>query len=89
MAVIRMMRLLGIPFATFCVLAATAAAGGIDEHSPSHARGRGGVCPATAGTGVADAAGPSGARRTPDPDARNMAHRSHKIGSSWRPAIAA
>jgi general secretion pathway protein N len=64
MAVIRVMRPLGIFLATFAV-AATATAGPIDD--PARPAGS---APATEETGVADAAGLSGAPRAPDPGAK-------------------
>jgi general secretion pathway protein N len=72
MAVIRVMRLLGILLATFCALAARAAAGPIDEPRPAP-EVEGAFAPATEGAGVADAAGLSGAPLAPDPGARARA----------------
>ena len=59
MAVIRVMRRLGILFATLCALAATAAAGPIDGPAGPTPEVEAAPAPATKGTGVADAAGPS------------------------------
>jgi general secretion pathway protein N len=72
MAVIRVMRLLGILLATFCALAARAAAGPIDEPARPAPEVEGAFAPATEGAGVADA-GLSGAPRAPDPGARARA----------------
>ena len=67
MAVIRVMRLLGILLATFSALAATAAAGPINDpvHPPPGVE----AASAPERAGVADAAGLSGAPRAPDPGA--------------------
>ncbi len=73
MAVIRVMRLLGILLASFCALAATAAAGPIDEPARPAPEVEGASAPATEGTGVADAAGLSGAPRASDPGAKSRA----------------
>ena len=73
MAVIRVMRLLGILLATFSALAARAAAGPIDEPARPAPEVEGAFAPATEGAGVADAAGLSGAPRAPDPGARARA----------------
>jgi general secretion pathway protein N len=73
MAVIRVMRLLGILLATFCALAARAAAGPIDEPARPAPEVEGAFAPHTEGAGVADAAGLSGAPRAPDPGARARA----------------
>jgi general secretion pathway protein N len=67
------MRPLGILLATFCALAATAAAGPIDEPARPAPKVEGTSAPATKGTGVADAAGLSGVSRAPDPGARSRA----------------
>ena len=67
MAVIRVMRLLGILLATFSALAATAAAGPIDEPVRPAPEVEAASAPATEGTGVADAAGLSGRRARPIP----------------------
>ena len=73
MAVIRVMRLLGILLASFCALAARAAAGPIDEPARPAPEVEGASAPATEGTGVADAAGLSGAPRASDPGAKSRA----------------
>jgi general secretion pathway protein N len=73
MAVIRVMRRLGILLASFCALAATAAAGPIDEPARPAPKVEGASAPATEGTGFADAAGLSGAPRAPDPGAKPRA----------------
>jgi len=73
MAVIRVMRLLGILLATFSALAATAAAGPIDDPVRPSPEVEAASAPATERTGVADAAGLSGAPRAPDPGARARA----------------
>jgi general secretion pathway protein N len=73
MAAIRVMRLLGIPLATFSALAATAAAGPIDDPVRPPPEVEAASAPATEKTGVADAAGLSGAPRAPDPGARARA----------------
>jgi hypothetical protein len=74
MAVIRMTRLPAILLATFSALAATAGAGSIGEPArPAPEVGKASA-PAAGGTGVADAAGPSGGPRGgPDPGARSRA----------------
>jgi general secretion pathway protein N len=66
MAVIRVMRLLGILLASFCALAARAAAGPIDEPARPAPEVEGASAPATEGIGVAGA-GLSGASRALDP----------------------
>jgi general secretion pathway protein N len=73
MAVIRLMRLLGILLASFCALAVTAAAGPIDEPARPAPEVEGASAPATEGTGVADAAGLSRAPRASDPGAKSRA----------------
>ena len=74
MAVIRLTRLPAILLASFSALAATAAAGPIGEPArPAPEVGKASA-PAAGGTGVADAAGPSGGPRGgPDPGARSRA----------------
>jgi general secretion pathway protein N len=73
MAVIRLMRLLGILLASLCALAATAAADPIDEPARPAPEAQAASAPATEGTGVADAAGPSEALRAPDTGAKSRA----------------
>jgi hypothetical protein len=73
MAVIRVMRLLGILLTTFSALAATAAAGPIGEPARPAPEVKKASALATERTGVADAAGLSGAPRAPDPGARARA----------------
>jgi general secretion pathway protein N len=69
------MRLLGILLAGFCALAATAAAGPIDQPArlAPEVGGGGASAPATEGTGFTDAARLSGAPRAPDPGAKSRA----------------
>ena len=68
MAIIRVMRLLGTLLATFCALAATAAANPIDK--PARPAPQVGAASAAAdGTGVSNPANLSGARLAPDPNA--------------------
>lgn len=72
MAVIRLTRPLGILFATFCALAARAAADPIDESARGAPQIEGVSAPATAaGTGVADAL--SEAPHAPGPNAKPRA----------------
>jgi hypothetical protein len=73
MAVIRVTRLHRILLATFSALAATAAAGPIGEPARPAPEVEKASAPATEGTGVADAAGPSGAPRGSDPGAKARA----------------
>ena len=73
MAVIRVTRLQGILLTTFSALAATAAAGPIGEPARTAPEVEKASAPATEGTGIADAAGPSGAPRGPDPGAKARA----------------
>jgi hypothetical protein len=73
MAVIRVTRLLGILLTTFSALAATAAAGPIDDPVRPPPEVEAASAPATEGTGVADAAGLSGAPRAPDAGAKSRA----------------
>jgi general secretion pathway protein N len=73
MAVIRLTRPLGILFASFCALAARAAADPIDQSARAAPEIEGASAPATAGTGVADAARLSEARHAPDPNAKPRA----------------
>lgn len=68
MAVIKLMRLLGILLATFCALEATAAAGPIVEPARPAPVVEGASAPAAEGTGVADAA-PSGVGLASSPNA--------------------
>jgi general secretion pathway protein N len=71
MAVIRLTRPLGILFASFCALAATAAADPIDESARPAPEVEG--VSATEGTGVADAARLSEAPHAPDPNVKSRA----------------
>jgi general secretion pathway protein N len=73
MAVIRVMRLLGILLASLCALAATAAADPIDELARPAPEAQVVSAPATEGIGVADTAGPPKAPRTPDSGAESRA----------------
>jgi general secretion pathway protein N len=71
MAIIGLTRPLGILFASFCALAATAAANPIDESARPAPEVEG--VSATNGTGVADAARLSEAPNSPDPNAKSRA----------------
>jgi general secretion pathway protein N len=71
MAIIRLTRPLGILFASFCALAARAAANPIDGSAPPAPEIEG--VAATKGTGVADAARLSEAPNSPDPNAKSRA----------------
>jgi len=73
MAVIRVTRLLGIFSASFCALAATAAAGPIDQPARPPPEVEGASAPATEGAGFADGARLSGAPRAPDRGAKSRA----------------
>jgi hypothetical protein len=72
MAVIGVMRMLGI-LASFCALAATAAAGPIDAPALPAPEVGGASAPATERTGVAASPGLSGAPRAPDRGAQSRA----------------
>jgi hypothetical protein len=73
MAVIRVTRLPAILLATFSALAATAAAGPIGKPARPAPEVEKASALAAEGTGVGDAAGPSGAPRGPDPGAKSRA----------------
>ena len=73
MAVFRLTRPLGILFATFCALAAAAAADPIGEAALPAPEVEGASAPATEGTGVADAPGVPGALHAPDQGAKSRA----------------
>jgi general secretion pathway protein N len=73
MAVIRVMRPLGIILASFWALATTVAAGPIDEPARPAPEVEGASAPPTEGTSVADAAVLSGASRAPDPGGKSRA----------------
>ena len=72
MALIRVMRRLGIPLATFSALAMTAAAGPIDEAARPAPEVEA-APPAADGTGASNPASLSGARLAPDPNAGSRA----------------
>jgi general secretion pathway protein N len=71
MAVIRLTRPLGMLFATFCALAARAAAGPVDELARPAPEIEGTSAPAAEGTGDADAARLSEAPHAPDQGAKS------------------